>query len=138
MRILKAGIVYFALVFGAGFVLGTIRVFGIVPRFGASAAELVEAPIMLLIIIFAARWVVRYFSLPPTLAARLGAGFLALGLMVGAEITVVLKLRHLTLAQYVAARDPVAGTVYLLLLLVFAITPYFMAGPGPEISNPPA
>ena len=31
MLILKAGLVYFALVFGAGFVLGTIRTLWIVP-----------------------------------------------------------------------------------------------------------
>lgn len=34
MQILKAGVVYFALVVGAGFVLGTIRVLWIAPRFG--------------------------------------------------------------------------------------------------------
>ncbi|MGD1153715.1 MAG: hypothetical protein ABR911_12710 [Syntrophales bacterium] len=32
MRILKAGILYFALVFGAGFVLGTVRVLFVEPR----------------------------------------------------------------------------------------------------------
>jgi hypothetical protein len=38
LRILKAATVYFALVFGAGFVLGPIRVLFIVPRFGVRMA----------------------------------------------------------------------------------------------------
>jgi hypothetical protein len=34
LNILKAAVVYFALVFGAGFILGPIRILFIVPRFG--------------------------------------------------------------------------------------------------------
>jgi len=34
MQILKAGVLYFALVFGAGFVLGTIRTLWVAPRVG--------------------------------------------------------------------------------------------------------
>jgi hypothetical protein len=34
MQILRAGVFYFALVFGAGFVLGTIRTLWVVPRVG--------------------------------------------------------------------------------------------------------
>ena len=49
MRIVKAGVLYFALVFGAGFVLGTIRTLWIVPRLGTRMAEMMETPIMLMI-----------------------------------------------------------------------------------------
>jgi len=42
MQILKAGLIYFALVFGAGFILGPIRLRWGVPRFGTRAAELME------------------------------------------------------------------------------------------------
>jgi hypothetical protein len=77
--------------------------------------------------VVAAGWVVQRFSLPPTIAARLGAGLIALVLLLGAEFTVVLKVRHLTLTQYIAGRDPVAGTVYILMLLAFAVMPIFIA-----------
>jgi hypothetical protein len=127
MRTLKAGALYFALVFCAGFVLGILRVLWVAPTFGARTAELLESPVMLVVIIFAASRVVRRFSLPLTLAARLGAGFLALGILLAAEFTVVLKVRNLTLAQYIADRDPVAGTVYVLMLLVFAAMPLFVS-----------
>jgi hypothetical protein len=39
MRIMKAGMLYLALVFGAGFVLGPIRILWVVPRFGTRTAE---------------------------------------------------------------------------------------------------
>lgn len=126
MQILKAGVVYFALVFGAGFLLGTIRVLWVAPRFGMRTAELMEAPIMLVVTILAARWVARRLSLPPAPAARLGVGFVALGLLLTAEFGVVLWLRDLTIRQYLAGRDPVAGTVYIVMLGVFAVMPLLM------------
>lgn len=55
MRMLKAGALYYALVFGAGFVLGPIRVLWVVPRSGERTAELMETPIMLVVTILAAR-----------------------------------------------------------------------------------
>jgi hypothetical protein len=135
MRTMKAGALYFAVVFGAGFVLGIPRVLWVAPRLGTRAAELIESPIMLAIIILAAGWVVRRFSLPPTVAARLGPGVLALGLLLAAEFTVVLKVRRLTLAQYIAGRDPVSGTVYILLLLAFAVMPLVVARTGAAPSD---
>ncbi len=54
-RILKAAAYYFAAVFGAGFVLGTVRVLWLAPQLGARAAELLETPIMLVVMLVAAR-----------------------------------------------------------------------------------
>jgi len=87
MPILKAGVLYFALVFGAGFVLGTIRTLWIVPRLGTRMSELMETPIMLVITILAARWTVRRLAVPSTPPARLGMGCIALGLLLLAEFT---------------------------------------------------
>ena len=123
MRTLKSGLLYFAFVFGAGFVLGTIRVLWAVPRLGERTAELMETPIMLVVTILAARWVVQRLALPRTPAKRLAVGLVALGLLLVAETTGVLFLRGLTIGEYFASRDPVAGTVYLVMLAVFAIMP---------------
>ena len=112
MQILKAGVFYFALVFGAGFVVGPIRLMWAVPRFGTRIAELMEAPIMFIVTILAARWIVRRLALPPTASIRLGTGSIALGLMLVAEFTFVLWLRGLSTSEYLATRDPVSGTVY--------------------------
>ncbi|HKS97657.1 MAG TPA: hypothetical protein VJV74_16190 [Terriglobia bacterium] len=130
MRILKAGAVYFALVFGAGFVLGTIRVLWIVPRLGVRIAELAESPVMLVVSFLAARWVVRHLARHGAALApleRLGVGLLALGFLVAAELAVVFWLRQLTLADYLASRDPVSGTVYVVSLAAFAAMPLFVA-----------
>ena len=64
MPILKAGMLYFVLVFGTGFVLGTIRALWIVPRLGMRMAELLEMPIMVVATILAARWIVHRLAVP--------------------------------------------------------------------------
>lgn len=63
---LKAGALHFAVVVGTGFVLGPIRVLWLVPHFGEGAAELIEAPIMLIVIGVAARWIARRHAALPT------------------------------------------------------------------------
>jgi hypothetical protein len=80
-------------------------------------------PIMFVVTILAAQWVVRRFSFSPTPARRLSIGFVALGLLLAAESVVAFWLRRLTVAEYFASRDPVAGTVYFLMLSVFAVMP---------------
>jgi hypothetical protein len=127
VQILKAGALYFALVFGAGFVFGAIRVLWAVPRFGTRTAELMEAPVMFAVTVLAARWVVRRLSLPPAPPARLAVGFLALGFMLVAEFTLVLWLRGLTIRDYLETRDPLSGTVYFVLLAIFAFMPLLVA-----------
>ncbi len=127
MQILKAGVLYFSVVFGAGFVLGPIRILWLVPRLGARVAELLEAPIMLVITIVAARWIVRRLVVPPTPPSRLGMGGVALSLLLIAEFTLVLWLRGLSIRQYLAARDPVSETVYYSMLVVFAVMPFLVA-----------
>ncbi len=124
---MKAGLLYFAAVFAAGFVLGTIRVLWIVPHTGSRIAELMETPIMLVVTILAAQWVVRRSALPPAEVTRLGVGLVALGLMLAAEFTLVLWLRGLTIGDYLASRDPISGTVYYLMLGVYAVMPLLVA-----------
>lgn len=126
MQTLKAGAVYFALVFGAGFALGTLRVLLVVPRLGARTAELIEAPVMLAVTFLAARWTVRRLAVPPAWTGRLGVGGTALSLLLAAEFIVVLGLRKLSLREYFATLDPVSGTVYYALLVVFALMPVFV------------
>lgn len=127
MQILKAGAVYFAVVFGAGFLLGVIRTLWVVPRTGPRIGELMEAPVMLAVTIVAARWITLTFSLPPLLSARLGMGGFALVLMVAGEFGFVRALRGLSVTAYLATRDRVSGTVYYVLLGVFAMMPLFVA-----------
>jgi type IV secretory pathway TrbD component len=127
MQILKAGALYFALVFGAGFVLGTIRALWVVPRFGTRVAELMETPIMLVVTIVAARWIVLRLTVPSVPSARLFVGGIALVLVLVAEFGFVLWLRGLSIKDYLATRDPVSGMVYYVMLVVFAAMPLLVA-----------
>ena len=126
MQILKAGVLYFVLVFAVGFVLGTIRTLWLVPRFGARAAELMETPIMLIVTIITARWLVARLAVPSMPSARLGMGCIALILMLVAEFGFMHWIRGLSIRDYLATRDPVSGTVYYLILGVFAIMPFLV------------
>ena len=49
------------------------------------------------------------------------------GLLLVAEFSLVLWLRGLTFRDYLASRDPVAGTVYIVMLGLFAIMPLLVA-----------
>jgi hypothetical protein len=130
-RIAKAGAAYFGWVFGAGFLLGVLRQLFMVPRYGERIAELLEMPIMAVVIVIAARHVVRRMHLAPTVRSRLGMGAVGLGLMLLAEWAVVLSIRHQTLADYIATRDPVAGLAYLMMLAVYLLMPLWVRRRGP-------
>ncbi len=130
MRDLKAGTAYFLWVFGAGFVLGVVRELWLTPWLGTRVAELVEMPVMLVVVVLAARWTVRRFALPGRMPTRVGVGLLAVGWLLLAEIVLVLGLRGLTLAEYLGGRDPVAGMAYALSLLLMAAMPWLLGRAG--------
>jgi len=127
MHALKAGALYIALVFGAGFVLGTVRTMWVGPHVGTRKAELMETPIMLVVTIVAARWIVMRFTVPPTASPRLGMGCIALLLLLVAEFGFVLWVRGISIKNYLATRDPMSGTAYYAMLVVFAIMPLLVA-----------
>ena len=124
---IKAGIAYFAMVMGAGFVMGVLRVPFLVPRLGERMAELIEMPFMFVVILLAARFVVRRFALPSRRAVRLAVGLLALGLALLTEILLAAVLQERSLGDYIASRDPVSGSVYLAMLVLFALMPLILA-----------
>lgn len=124
---LKLGGIYFAMVFAAGFLLGVIRVLWAVPRFGPRASELVEAPIMIVVSALAARWLVRRNRNTTGWIYWLEVGLIGLGLMLLVEFTFVLWLRGLTLAEYLASRDPLSSAAYFTSLGVYAVLPLVLS-----------
>ncbi|MCB9384424.1 MAG: hypothetical protein H6509_07395 [Bryobacterales bacterium] len=127
MRAIKAAGLYFAIVFGCGFALGVVRQLVVVPRLGVMWAELLEAPFMMIAILATARWTVGHFALSGRFGASAAAGLGALALLLAAEAAMVVSLRGQTLQEYVAGRDPVSGSVYLLLLALFGVMPAMLA-----------
>jgi len=100
MRLAAAAVRYFAVVFVASFLLGSIRMFWLEPRMEKALAVLCDTPFLLL-------------------AMVLGA----LVLQQIADLIVGSALRGLTLSQQLQNFETPAGTIYAALLLMFAAMP---------------
>ena len=95
MHKLKLALVYFLIVFGAGFVLGIIRVLFALPLLGERAAELLEMPLMLTVIVLAARWITKRYLQHTQPREQLTIGWIATGCMLAADFLVGATLRGL-------------------------------------------
>lgn len=125
--VLKLGALYFAIVFGAGFALGTIRVLYVAPAFGVRWAELAEMPIMLVVILLAAHFVAKRLRQHGRTRQALAVGILGLGLLLSAEIGLTILVQEQSLAEFIAGRDPISGGAYLIMLGAFAVMPHIFA-----------
>lgn len=97
---LRAGAIYFAMIFAIGFVLGTIRVLAVVPQFGETAAVLIELPVMLALSWAACAWLVRRFAVPRRTGDRLIMGGLAFLLLMSGEVGVSVFAFGRTVAEH--------------------------------------
>ena len=102
----------------------------VVPLVGETTAEMLELPLMLVAIVFLARWVVRRFQLPRGASVRLPAGLIALAPMLAAEALVMLFIRKQGFADYIASRDSLALSLYAMGLVAFALMPWLVGDAG--------
>jgi hypothetical protein len=126
LQVAKAGVAYFALVFAAGFLLGSIRVPFLVPRVGERIAELIETPFMFVVVVAAARFITLRHALPTQAAVRLAVGFVGLALLVATELALAAVLQRRSPVDFIVSRDPVSGTVFALMLVLFALMPFIL------------
>jgi hypothetical protein len=126
MREMRAGLAYAALVLAAGWMLGPLREFLLVPRIGPSAAVLVEAPLMLLACLLAARWVAARFAVPARPGPRGRMGLVALFVLLLAEFTGSWALRGLAPQAWLARFGTAEGALSLLLFGLFAALPLLL------------
>ena len=80
---LRAGALYFAVIFALGFLLGTVRTLALAPRIGEMGAVLAELPVILAASWFAAGRLAR--QLGPALRPRIAMGGFAFALLMAAE-----------------------------------------------------
>ena len=120
---LRIAMAYAIAVFGAGFVLGSIRVLFVVPRTGARAAELLELPLMISVCFLAAGWVTQRLGADAPLGPRLVVGFAALALLLAAEAATGVVVRGLSVRDALINPDPISGSLYYLSLALFAVLP---------------
>lgn len=126
MRIAAAAWFYFTSVFGAGFLLGTVRTLWLEPLVGPLIAVLFEAPFFLATMVFASRWVASAVHLNRAWAKLALIGVGALFLQQGTDVAVGFGLRGIaptgSLAQFATA----PGLIHAALPLVFAAMPMLL------------
>ena len=125
-----AAAVYFALIFGLGFVLGAIRVLLIAPLIGPVAAVFLEAPIMLAASWAAARWTAAILKVRPRGRERLIMGAGAFALIMAAEPALAVLVFKQTPAAYLAALGRPEGLIGLGMQALFGVIPYLQRAKG--------
>src|SRR6266480_3292125 len=127
--LLKSSLTYFILVFSIGFLCGVVRVPFLQPLLGDRHAQLVEMPIMFLVIWKSAHFIVEQLHAPNFRAKdaistspfeRLLIGLLATIMLliveaVGSSLTKGWK----GVVEWVRDRDPIAGAFYFALVGIF-------------------
>jgi hypothetical protein len=125
---IAAGALYFAVMFGLGFLLGPVRLFLLEPRLGPTGAVLVEAVPMLAAMWAVAPWAARLFALPATAAARLGMGAIGLVLLLLADTLLGWLLFGRGVEALLDRPRSWDGRIYLALLLLFLLMPWLRRG----------
>ena len=120
---LRAGAVYFTIVFGLGFILGVIRTIILEPSTGKTIATLIEAPLMLTASFFVAKQLIQRFAVTSELAPRLAMGFVAFAMLLGAEAVLAGPLRGWTLTEWISHFTTTEGQLSLALFAIFAVIP---------------
>lgn len=135
MRSFAAGLGYFAIVFGVGFVLGAIRVLVVIPRIGELAAVSVEVPVMIIVSWLAARWCIARFGVGPGAADRIAMGTIAFALVMLAELALATLLFGQSAAQHFAGYVRLAGTIGLGGQVVFGLIPWLSRPRGSAVRS---
>ena len=121
---IKPGLAYFLGVFLVAFCLGMIRTLVVAPRVGATAAVLLETPIILVVSWWVSRWCTQRFNVPAATADRALMGAIAFAVLMIAEFALSTVLTDRSPAEYAATFASVPGAIGLLAQVGFAVIPW--------------
>jgi hypothetical protein len=133
---LTAACAYFAIVFVAGFALGTIRVFVLAPILGELGAVLLELPIMLAISWFACRAVIRRFAVPAGWDHRASMGAMAFVLLMLAELGLSLFAFGRPAGAFLVSLTSPSGAIGLSGQIAFGLFPLLQPPVTPPYHRP--
>ncbi len=119
---------YFAVVFGAGFALGALRMIMVAPYLGTMGAIVLEVPIMLAISWYACRSIITNFDIPATVAQGLVMGGIAFALLMAAELALSVVLLGRTIAQHLAGYADAGTMLGLAAQIAFGLFPVLQLG----------
>jgi hypothetical protein len=125
---INAAVVYFAVVFAAGFVLGTIRAIFFVPKIDEEVAVLIELLLMLIISWVTCISIINRFRVPAALAPRLVMGGLAFALMMVAEVGVSVLAFGRTVVEHFETSLNTISLLGLAAQVAFAFLPAIQLG----------
>lgn len=121
-QVVAAGLLYFAVVFAAGFALGILRTLVLEPWLGALTAVAVELPFILTLAWLACGRILGRLRIAARPGARLAMGAIAFACLIAAEIGLTI-LAGRTLADFFAGIATSAGAVGLAGQVVFGVMP---------------
>ena len=119
----KAGVLYFAIVFAIGFVLGVIRTLFITPNLDALTSVAIELPVMLMACWVVCRRVIARQQVPPLLHLRLRMGIIAFSLLMIAELGLSMLLLGRSMPQHFALYETAPTLLGLIGQIAFALFP---------------
>lgn len=121
--IVTAASIYFALVFAVGLLAGPVRVMWIEPVLGTTIAVLLETPLLLAAMWFAARLAPHWAGASGGWLSYLAIGLIALALQQVADLAVGFGLRGMTVPAQLAYFATPPGWIYAFSLAAFALMP---------------
>ena len=122
-RAIVAGLVYFLLVFAAGFALGAVRTLFVAPRLGETLAVIIELPLMLVISWIACGAVLKRIDLPPQIFLRLLMGACAFEFLMIAEFALAHFAFSQSIDSFFAGLTRTPGALGLAGQIAFALFP---------------
>ncbi len=124
LKAVTAGLLYVAIGFAVGFVLGTMRTLVVAPRVGELMAVAIELPLMIGAAWLVCRRLVRGVS--PHIAARVMMGSVAFVVLMGLEFGLATLVFGENPADFSARLLSPAGLLGLAGQIVFAVLPLFV------------
>lgn len=134
LRAFLAGVLFFALVFLAGFALGMLREIILRAFIGPDAARLLELPVMIAISWFAARAVMHRFG-PFTRNAAFDIGLLAFLLLQLAEFVLGYWVLRITPLAWLASNFTLTGFLSLLAQATLIVLPAYVSPLAPDMPD---
>lgn len=127
MSVIGAGIIYFAVVFAAGFAFGVVRALVLLPHLGAFVSVAVELPGLLAVAWITARTVARHWHVREAFGVRLIMGGVAFALLMMAELALSVVVFGRTWAAHAMLYREPAHILGLAGQIAFALFPAIQA-----------
>lgn len=120
---LRAGVVYFGIVFAVGFLFGVIRVTTLLPYLNEALAVIIELPFMLAISWGVCRWSISKLQVGRAWMPRIAMGSVAFGLLMVAESTLAVVGFGRTMMEHLQTYWTLPGMLGLGGQILFALFP---------------